>query len=161
MYADDACVNIASENLNELLTDLKNELENISNLMRIDKLSLNTSKSEYMVIGHRRQLNKVGNDLPDLVLNNEVIKRVDKTKYLGINIEESLNWKEQYKTIKNKLKGGLNSLRKLKTYFCKGNLIKFTKLALKAIFAMATLFGVLSPTLNDPNCNDYRQGQKS
>ena len=78
MYADDACVNIASENLNELLTDLKNELENISNWMRIDKLSLITSKSEYMVIGHRRQLNKVGNDLPDLVLNNEVIKRVDK-----------------------------------------------------------------------------------
>ena len=36
MYADDTCVNIASENLNELLTDLKNELENISNWMRIN-----------------------------------------------------------------------------------------------------------------------------
>ena len=59
MYADDTCVNIASENLNELLT----ELENISNWMRINKLSLNTTKSEYMVIGHRRQQNKVGNVL--------------------------------------------------------------------------------------------------
>ena len=105
MYADDTCVNIVSENLNELLTDLKNELENISNWMRINKLILNSSKSEYMVIGHRRQLNKIGNDLPDLVLDNEVIKRVDKTKYLGINIDESLNWKEQYKAIRNKLKG--------------------------------------------------------
>ena len=114
MYADDTCVNIASENLNELLIDLKNELENISNWMRINKLSLNASKSEYMVIGHWRQLNKIGNDLPDLVLNNEVIKRADKTKYLGINIDESLNWKVQYKAIKNKLKGGLSSLRKLK-----------------------------------------------
>ena len=82
--------------------------------MRINKLSLNTSKSEYMVIGHRRQLNKINTDLSDLVLNNEVIKRVDRTKYLGINIDESLNWKEQYKTIKNKLKGGLSSRRKLK-----------------------------------------------
>ena len=100
MYADDTCVNIASENQNELLTDLKNELENVSNWMRINKLSVNASKSEYMVIGHWRQLNKIGNDLPDLVLNNEVIKRVDKTKYLGINIDESLNWKEQYKDIK-------------------------------------------------------------
>ena len=53
MYADDTCVNIASENLNN-------------------------SKSE------------------------------------EINIDESLNWKEQYKTIKNKLKRGLSSLRKLK-----------------------------------------------
>ena len=114
MYADDTCVNIASENLNKLLTDLKNELENILNWMRINKLSLNASKSEYMVIGHWRQLKKIGNDLPDLVLNNEVIKRVDKTKYLGMNIAEILNWKEQYKAIKNKLKGGLSSLRKLK-----------------------------------------------
>ena len=56
MYADDTCVNIASENLNDLLTELKNELENISHWMRINKLSLNASKSEYMVIGHRRQL---------------------------------------------------------------------------------------------------------
>ena len=29
MYADDTCVNIASENLNELLTDLKSDLEYI------------------------------------------------------------------------------------------------------------------------------------
>ena len=66
--------------------------------MRINKLILNASKSEYMVIG---QLNRAGDDLPDLVLNNEVIKRVDKEKYLGINIDESLNWKEQlYKYIK-------------------------------------------------------------
>ena len=65
-----------------------------------------------MVIGHGRQLNKIGDDLPDPVLNNEAIKRADKTKYLGIIIE-SLNWKEQYKAIENKLKGGLNSLRKL------------------------------------------------
>ena len=79
--------------------------------MRIKELSLNTRKSKYMVIGHRRQLYKVGNDLPDLVLNNEVIKRVDKTKDLGININESLSWKEQYKTIKNNLK-----LRKLQKH---------------------------------------------
>ena len=45
----------------------------------------------FLVIGHRRQLNKVGNDLPDLVLNNEVIKIVDKTKCVGINIDESLS----------------------------------------------------------------------
>ena len=38
MYADDTCVNIASKNLNGLLTDLKNELENILNWMRIKNL---------------------------------------------------------------------------------------------------------------------------
>ena len=78
------------------------------------QLSLNASKSKFMVVGHRRILNRVGNELSNLVLNNEVIKKVEKIKYLGINIDESLNWKEQYKTVKNKLKGGISSLRKLK-----------------------------------------------
>ena len=87
MFADDTCVTIASENLNDLITDVKNELENISNWMRIKKLSLNASKSELMVVGHRRKLNRVGNELSNLVLNNEVIKRVEKIKYLGINID--------------------------------------------------------------------------
>ena len=54
MYADNICVNITSENLNYLITDLKNELEDISNWTRIKKLSLNASKSEYMVVGYRR-----------------------------------------------------------------------------------------------------------
>ena len=47
-----------------------------------------------MVVGHRRKLNRVGNELPSLVLNNEIIKKVEKIKYLGINIDESLNWEE-------------------------------------------------------------------
>ena len=51
MYADDTCVTIASENLNDLITDVKSELENISNWIRISKLSFNASKSEFMVYG--------------------------------------------------------------------------------------------------------------
>ena len=63
MYADDTCVTIASENLNDLIIKVKNELEIISNWMRTHKLSLNASKSEFMVVGHRRKLNRVGNEL--------------------------------------------------------------------------------------------------
>ena len=81
--------------------------------MRISKLSLNASKSEFMVVGHRKNI-RVGNELPHLVLDNEAIKSVEKIKYLGINMEESLNREKQYKTVKNKLKGGISSLRKLK-----------------------------------------------
>ena len=36
MHQNIACVNIASENLSKLLTDLKNELGNISNWTRIN-----------------------------------------------------------------------------------------------------------------------------
>ena len=62
MYADDACVNIALVNLIELLTALKNQLENISNWMRIKRLGSYTNKTEDLVIGHRRKLNRRVND---------------------------------------------------------------------------------------------------
>ena len=67
-----------------------------------------------MVVGHRRKLNSVGDELPNLVLTNEVIKKVEKIKDLGTNIDESLNCEKQYTDVKNKLKGGISSLRKLK-----------------------------------------------
>ena len=59
IYVDAKFVTIASENLNDLIKDLKNKLDNISNWMRRNKLSLNASKSEFIVVGHRRKLNSV------------------------------------------------------------------------------------------------------
>ena len=81
--------------------------------MRKNKLSLNANKSEFMVAGHRRKLNRVSNEVSNLVLNDAVIKRVQKIKYVRINIDDNLNWEKQCKTVKNKLKGGISSLRKL------------------------------------------------
>ena len=45
MYADDTRLTVASENLYDLITDVKNELGNISNWMRINKVSMNASRS--------------------------------------------------------------------------------------------------------------------
>ena len=58
-----------------------------------------------MAIGHRRKLNRVGDNLQNLVLINQVIKRVEKAKYLVISIDKSLNWKELYKTVKTSSNG--------------------------------------------------------
>ena len=157
MYANDTCVTIASEILNDLITDLKNELEYISNWMSINKLSLNVSMSEFIVVGHRRKLNWVGDELPHLDFNSEAIKRVEKIKYLGINIDESLNWDEQYKTVKNKLKGGISSLRKLKDILAQQKLEHVYKAALfESHLRYGTIVCTALPTPIYPNCRDYK-----
>ena len=53
-------------------------------------------------------------DLPPLKLNDSQIKRVEKTKSLGVIFDEGLKWKDQYKSLTGKLAGGLSSLKKLK-----------------------------------------------
>ena len=53
--------------------------------------------------------------LPEMQkLNNSNIIRVDKTKSLGVIVDEKLNWDEQFKRTKGKMSGGLAALKKLK-----------------------------------------------
>ena len=77
-----------------------------------NRLRLNASKGELMVIGNAKQLKWFGDDIK-CEINGEQLSRMHKTKYLGIKIGECLNLDAQYKVIKRKLKAGLVLLRKL------------------------------------------------
>ena len=65
-----------------------------------------------MFLGNDKQLSKIS-EIGNIKINKDEIKRVNKTEYLGLTREESLSWNQQYKIVKGKLKGGLNSIRKL------------------------------------------------
>ena len=57
---------------------------------------------------------EIGESLPQLFINREKIKRVDKTKYLGVVVDDTLGWEEQYESVKKKVAGGLAAMKKLK-----------------------------------------------
>ena len=104
---------VASNDIEKLVADAQEELLNISEWLRVNKLSPNPSKTEYLIIGHPRKTKDV--NIPNgLQLNDSDIKRVSKTKSLGVMVDENLRWDEQFKTVKNKIGGGLASLKKLK-----------------------------------------------
>ena len=87
MYADDMHITLTSSNIDILLTNPNKELRNISEWMRVNKLSSNPDKTEYMIIGHPRRTNKV--EISQLLhLNDSEIKRVTKTKSLGAMVVE-------------------------------------------------------------------------
>ena len=69
MYVDDTHTKIASNDIAELMRTTKKELLNISDWLRVNKLSANPQKTEFMVIGHQRRINDI-NDLPSLKLND-------------------------------------------------------------------------------------------
>ena len=62
-----------------------------------------------MLISNDKQLSKISD-----IGNKVEVKMARKTQYLGLTIDESLSWSQQYKIVKGKLKGGLNSIRKLR-----------------------------------------------
>ena len=121
MYLDDTSVTCFAEDMEELCNNLQHELINISNWMRQNKMSINTKKSEFMIIGHKRQLTRIQNPIR-LGISGEEVQRVHEVKYVGVSVDEGLSWTTQYKKLKSKLKSGLSSIRKLK------NILPQTKL---------------------------------
>ena len=110
MYADDTHVTLTSNNVDDLITNAHRELRNISEWMGVNKLSANPKKTEHMIIGHPRRINDVEVSEP-LSLNDSEIKRVAKTKSLGVVVDEGLNWDNQLGKVKGKMSGGLRSLK--------------------------------------------------
>ena len=89
--------------------------------MRVNKLNANPQKTEYMVIGHPRMVNKVEISEP-LNLNDSEIKRVAKTKSIGVVVGEWLNWDDQFNKVKGKVICGLKSLYKLQNLLSQSQL---------------------------------------
>ena len=81
-------------------------LANFQGALRLEMYSrVNSSRKKHLSI-----VPTIGN----IKIDKDEIKRVNKTKYLGLTIEESLSWNQQNKIVKGKLKGGLKSIRKLR-----------------------------------------------
>ena len=113
IYADDTSLTITSSDPVKLVDDAHHEVLNISEWMRVNKLSPNPKKTEFMVIGHPLKTKNL--DLPQaLTLDGSDIKKVDQVKSLGIIIDENLTWDEQYKRVKGKMSVGLSALKRLK-----------------------------------------------
>ena len=93
MYADDTTVTCSSEEIDQLCNDLKAEGEHIVDWLRQNKLSLNTEKTEFTVVGHKRQTNHILKAI-EISINGELVKRVKKFEYLGVTVDENLTCNE-------------------------------------------------------------------
>ena len=56
MYADDTHLTYAGDNADNIQLHLNQDLENVHNWLRANKLTLNMTKTEFMLIGSRQRL---------------------------------------------------------------------------------------------------------
>ena len=89
LFADDKNILYSDANVNNLNNVVNSELDKPNTWFIINKLSLNVSKTNYILFGNR----KVHSDL-DIKIHNDNISRVSETKFLRVWIGEKLNWKK-------------------------------------------------------------------
>ena len=69
IFADDTNIAILSDDVTKLVEDAHHELSNLSEWMRVNKLSPNPKKTEFMIMGH--PLKTKSHNLPEVLkLNN-------------------------------------------------------------------------------------------
>ena len=103
MYADDTTLfsNLKSfgNNIQTKEYLINAELSNVIEWLHINKLSLNKSKSKYMIF------HVPNKDIQYLTLkiDNVIIEKVDGFSFLGLTMDTNLNWKRHSENICNKM----------------------------------------------------------
>ena len=123
LYADDTtlssplCSFTHGENgdVNYISRMINAELSKISDWLAVNKLSLNASKTKFMVF-HNYQRTLAENDIPQLMINNTIIEKVNEFNFLGLTINEFLNWRSHSAKIANKISRTLGVMNRLKRY---------------------------------------------
>jgi hypothetical protein len=88
IYADDTLLLYSGRNIEELETEINNDLKIYVTWLKKKFLTINENKTNYIVF---KQKNKMNVQL-DLYVNSTAINRTDNIKYLGLVIDEGLSW---------------------------------------------------------------------
>lgn len=113
MYADDTNVFISGKNLKDLEIVMNRELAFLSEWLRANKLSLNVSKTHYMIFSPSKIKH---NQNIKLKIIDEEIHSVNQTKFLGVILDSHLTWKPHVKYISSKVSKSVGIISKARKY---------------------------------------------
>ena len=83
-------------NIELISTLINSELNKIADWLAVNKLSLNVQKTKFMIF-HCRQRVITKNDIPCLMINNTLIERVTEFNFVGLTVNEYMNWNSHVK----------------------------------------------------------------
>ena len=121
MYADATSLCYQSPDLTRLNEAINSDLRKLNSWLQGNKLSLNVAKTHSMLISTKQKhriLKSQNEDLKLKIRDNE-LEVVNKTKYLGLQIDYSLDWKEQIKAISAKVSRAVGFLKHAKPFLPK------------------------------------------
>ena len=119
LYADDTTLignisNFKSINMQSSITDNINiELDKICDWLAVNKLSLNASKSNYMIFHHRQKKLK-STSIPILEMNHTLIKQVNELSFLGLTVNNHMDWNSHITNISNKITKTMGIMNRIK-----------------------------------------------
>ena len=121
LFADDTSVFISGKDSGSLISIMNTELTKLSLWLEVNKLSLNVAKCQHMFFYSRNK--KICTSLP-VVIKGEAVSRVSTTKFLGVILDEHLNWQAHINSVINKVSKCIGITYKARQYLLQSTLLK-------------------------------------
>ena len=112
LFADDTNLYYESDDLMELEKTMNKELKQLSLWLNVNRLALNIGKTNFIVFRGKK---KPCNHNVTLLMNKKAIEQKPYVKYLGLLIDEHLNWREQISTTTKKISRSVGIICKLRS----------------------------------------------
>ena len=115
LYADDSCLLVSGKNVQDIENTLSHELQNVSDWLVDNKLSLHLGKTESIIFGsHKRLKNK--KEL-NVVCNGVKIDSKPNVNYLGTKLDQTLSGETTANSVISKCNSRLKFLYRKANYF--------------------------------------------
>ena len=113
LFADDTSLYYSCKNAQTIEAIINEELAKISEWLSANRLSLNVGKSKllYFTNNERNVLKDI-----EIKINNQILAEVSDAKYLGVYIDNKLQWNTHINNIKLRLSKGVSILSKIRHF---------------------------------------------
>ena len=112
-FADDTCLLYSNKSLKKLNSKVNHDLKQLSNWLRANKISLNTKKTEIILLKTKRK--PVTKKL-NFRLSGQKLELSKSTKYLGIYLDENIDWSPNINTLCKKLSNSVGIFAKIRHF---------------------------------------------
>ena len=113
LFADDTCLFLTAKNVVDLEIIGNSELSSLKNWMDTNKLTVNPTKSKLIVVNPKLRAPQIQFSL---LYENTCIGNDKSLKYLGVELDQELNFLPHLNKIENKLSQNVGIITKLKHY---------------------------------------------
>ena len=114
-YADDTMVFKSDSNIHKAIASLEQNVKKLLFFFESHRLTINGGKTEFIIFC-RKTKNDWMNELK-LKVHNQVISAISKVKYLGVYLNQNLNYQIEIKNILRKMALGIKSLYSVRHIF--------------------------------------------
>ena len=105
----------ADKDVNIIQSCLNEDLLNISKWLIANKLTLNITKTEFMLIGSKQKLNTLTAS-PVLTISGTPVNQVSASKSLGVLIDANPTWGSHIQKLAKKISSGIAAIKRVRQF---------------------------------------------